>query len=113
MQTTLFLAQATAGAGAPGGMMGMLVPMLIIFALFYFMMIRPQQRRQKEQQKMISELRAGQRVLFAQGLIGTITEAKPYTFMIEISNGVRIEVVRGSVSRVLKDGETAVEQPQS
>ena len=117
MQTSfLFLAMASAPAGgggasggAGGGMMTMLVPMLLIFALFYFMMIRPQQRKEKERMKMISELRSGQRVLFAGGLIGTVSEAKTYTFIIEIANGVRIEVARGAVSRVLKEGETVGE----
>ena len=121
MQTSfLILAMASAPAaggggagGGGGGMLGMLVPMLLIFALFYFMMIRPQQRKEKERQKMISELRAGQRVLFAGGLLGTVYEAKPYTFLIEIANGVRIEVARGAVSRVLKEGETATVEPHA
>ena len=107
---SLILAQQPAGGG---GMMGMLIPMLLIFGLFYFMMIRPQQRKEKERQKMIAELRAGQRVLFAGGLLGTVVEARPYTFLIEIATGVRIEVARGAVSRVLKDGENAVEQPNA
>lgn len=108
MQTLpVVLAQQGAG-GAGGGMMGMLLPMLLIFGIFYFMMIRPQQRKEKERLKMISELRAGQRVIFAGGFLGTVSEAKPYTFVIEIANGVRVEVARGAVSRVLKEGENAV-----
>jgi preprotein translocase subunit YajC len=85
-----------------------------MIAIFYFMLIRPQQRKEKERQKMISELRAGQRVLFAGGLLGNIVEAKSYTFIIEVASGVRMEVARGAVSRVLKDGETtALDQPQN
>jgi preprotein translocase subunit YajC len=87
--------------------------MVLVFAIFYFMMIRPQQRKEKERQKLIAELRAGQRVLFAGGLVGTVVESRPYTFMIEIANGVRIEVARGAVSRVLKDGEAAAIEPQA
>lgn len=108
----VFVAQQTAG-GAGGNMMGLMVPMLLIFGLFYFMMLRPQQRREKERQKMIAELRAGQRVLFAGGLLGTVVEAKAHTFIIEIASGVRVEVARGAVSRVLKEGEAAVvDNPQ-
>jgi preprotein translocase subunit YajC len=61
------------------------------------MLIRPQQRKEKERQKMISELRAGRRVSFAGGLMGTIVEAKEQTFMIEIAPGMVIEVIRGAV----------------
>ena len=105
---------AGAGGAAGGGAGGLnfLVMIVIMFGIFYFMMIRPQQRKEKERQKTIAELRAGQRVLFAQGLIGTIAEARPYTFLIEIANGVRIEVARGAVSRVLKDGETVSVDPR-
>ena len=107
MQTVaLILAQAAPAGG--GNMMTMVVPMVLVFGIFYFMMIRPQQRKEKERQSMIAELRAGQRVIFAAGLVGTIAESKPHTFLIEIANGVRIEVARGAVSRVLKEGEAAV-----
>ena len=91
------------------GGLGMFVPMLIIFALFYFLMIKPQQRKEKERRKMIQELRAGTRVLFAGGLIGKIAEAKEHTFRIEIDSGVVVEVARNAVQGLASD-DTAVEQ---
>ncbi len=96
------------GAAAPmgGGGMGMFVTMGLIFAIFYFMMIRPQQRKEKERKKTIETLRAGQRVLFAGGLIGAIVEARQHTFVIEIAKGVQIEVARGAIARLLQEGET-------
>jgi preprotein translocase subunit YajC len=106
----MFVAQA-APQGAAGGM-GMLIPMVLVFGLFYFMMIRPQQRKEKERLRMIAELRAGQKVLFAGGLIGTITEARETSFVIEIAPKVAVEVARGAVTRVLKEGE-AVPQDEA
>ena len=107
MNTMILFAQAAQEAAKPaaqqGGGMGMLVPMLLIFAIFYFMMIRPQQRKEKERRKMIEELRAGARVVFAGGLIGTIREAKEKTFLIEIASGVSVEVARSSVVGVAED----------
>jgi preprotein translocase subunit YajC len=107
MNSILLFAQATQEAAKPaaqqGGGMGMLVPMLLIFAIFYFMMIRPQQRKEKERRKMIEELRAGAKVVFAGGFIGTIKEAKEKTFAIEIANGVVVEVARASVSGVAEE----------
>ena len=85
-----------------GGGFSMFIPMLIIFAIFYFMMIKPQQRKEKERRKMISELRAGARVVFAGGLIGTIVEAKEMTFKIEIAGDVIVEVARSAVQDVIK-----------
>ena len=114
---TMFFAQAAAttateaqpadagtpAAPQPQGGFGMMVPMLLIFALFYFMMIRPQQRKEKERRKMIEELRAGAKVVFAGGLIGTIVEAKDKIFRIEISSGVTIEVARNAVQGLAEE----------
>ena len=107
----IFPILAQAEAAAPqGNPYGMLITMALIFAIFYFMMVRPQQRKEKERRKTIETLRAGQRVIFAGGLIGTIAEVKQYTFIIETVSG-KIEIARGAVSRLHKDDETpSVEQ---
>lgn len=89
--------------GLFGGLGGFL-PIILLFGIFYFMMIRPQQRKEKERQKMISELRAGRKVSFAGGLVGTIVEAKEQTFVIE-SAGSRVEVARGAVAAVVEDAQ--------
>jgi len=111
MMTTLsFLAMATPAEGQQGSPFGMMVPMLFIFAIFYFMLIRPQQRKEKERKKMIEELKTGARVMFSGGIIGTVTNVKDAVFVIKIADGVKIEVARGAVSRVLEKGEKPEEE---
>ena len=106
MNSALLLCDAApAAANAQGGGMGMLVPMLLILAIFYFMMIRPQQRKEKERRKMIEELRAGAKIVFAGGLMGTIQEATEKTFKVEIAPGTTIEIARSCVSGVVTDEE--------
>ena len=101
------------GAAAPEtaapqqGGFGMLVPMLLILAIFYFMMIRPQQRKEKERRKMIDELRAGAKIVFAGGLMGTIERATEKTFFVEIAPGTVIEIARSSVSGVVTEADAA------
>lgn len=107
MNAGMMMAQAAAPQGGLMGMGGMMIPMVLVFGIFYFMMIRPQQRKEKERLRMIAELRAGQKVVFAGGFIGTIAEARETTFLVEIAPKVSVEVARGAVSRVLKDGEAA------
>ena len=106
MNAGLMMAAQAAPQGA-AGMGGMLIPMVLVFGIFYFMMIRPQQRKEKERLRMIAELRAGQRVVFAGGFIGTISEAKDTTFLVEIAPKVVVEIARAAVSRVLKEGDPA------
>ena len=83
----------------------MMVPMLLILAIFYFMMIRPQQRKEKERRKMIEELRAGAKIVFAGGLMGTIKEATEKTFKVELCPGVFVEIARSCVSGVVPEEE--------
>ena len=96
-----------AGADAPqaprpqqGGFM-MPVMMLLLIALFYVMMIRPQQRKEKERRKMIEQLRAGAKVIFAGGILGTIVEAKEKTFVVETVEG-RMEIDRNCVQGLVE-----------
>ena len=104
MNSMLMLCDAAPAAAQPaGGGMSMMIPMLLILAIFYFMMIRPQQRKEKERRKMIEELRAGAKIVFAGGLMGTIQEATEKTFKVEIAPGTVIEIARSSVSGVVTE----------
>ena len=94
-------AAATPQPKQQSGGMGMLVPMLLILAIFYFMMIRPQQRKEKERRQMIEELRAGAKIVFAGGIIGTIIEATEKTFKVETANGTEMEILRSCVQGVV------------
>jgi len=110
MHTLMMMAQGAAPAqqGGLAGMGGMMLPMILVFGIFYFMMIRPQQRKEKERMKTISELRAGQRVMFAGGIIGTVAEVREHTFLVEVAPKVSLEIARGAVSRVLQTDEKPV-----
>lgn len=75
---------------------GFMMPLLLI-ALFYFMFLRPQQRKEKERRKMIDDLRAGAKVVFAGGIIGKIVEADTQTFLVETEGGTQMRVLRSAV----------------
>ena len=98
MLQTFIALQANGAAG--GGMSGIIM-IVVLIAIFYFMMIRPQQRKEKERRKMIEELRAGAKIVFAGGLMGTIQEATEKTFKVEIAPGTTIEIARSCVSGVV------------
>ena len=94
MNSCFFFANAAAQQGSPWA--GLMMPVLLI-AIFYFMFLRPQQRKEMERRKMIDELRAGAKVIFAGGIIGTIQEASEKTFVIETASGATMEVLRSAV----------------
>lgn len=101
-------AQAPAPAPAGGGFASF-VPLILIFAIFYFLMIRPQQRKEKERKAQVAALRAGARVLFCGGMVGTIEEVRPTSFLIRICDGATVEVVRGAVEMPMPEGAAAAE----
>ena len=94
---TILLQAAGAGAAGQGSMMSMLIPMALIFVIFYFFMIRPQNKKQKEIQKARLALKNGDRVVTSGGLFGKIREVKDDSFIVEISENVRVRVEKSAV----------------
>lgn len=96
---TVTLLLQTAGPQG-GGMFGFLMPMILIFAIMYFLIFRPQAKKQKKQQEMINAIKKGDRIVTAGGIHGTVAgiKEKENILVIKISDNVKIEVNRGSIS---------------
>lgn len=92
-----------AAATGQGSMMSMLLPMLLIFVVFYFFMIRPQNKKQKEIQKARAALKTGDKVVTSGGIYGKIKDVKDDSFIIEISENVRIRVEKSAVFAAAAD----------
>jgi len=92
---------------AGGGSTGMIIWMVLLFALMYFMLIRPQKKQREQQKKLIDSLKRGDRVVTSGGLLGTITGLTDNTVIIEVSDGVKIKVQKGHVSGLQTDPTAA------
>jgi preprotein translocase subunit YajC len=98
-------AQSAGGGFLDGGMAG-LIPIAGIFIVFYFLLIRPQQKKAKQHQEMLGKVKRGDRVVTGGGIIGTVTDAKDAAeLQIEIASGVRVRVIRGTITDVLAKTE--------
>ena len=104
----LFLAQAqpAAPAPAPGGGIGFFVPFIFIFIIMYFVLFRPQKKRQQEQQKLVTSLKTGDRVVTSAGIHGLIANVKETTVMVKVADNVKIEMEKSAVTNVLKSAES-------
>ncbi|HAR41530.1 MAG TPA: preprotein translocase subunit YajC [Bdellovibrionales bacterium] len=80
----------------------MLVPFIAMFAVVYFLMIRPQQKKMKQQQAMLSSLQTGDEVITNSGIIGRIAGMTEKVVTLEISDGVKIKILRSQVGQVVK-----------
>ncbi len=107
--TLILLAQTTAPGGSstppPQGPPALLqlVPILLLVVVFYLFLIRPQQKQRKDQQKMISEITTGDKVVTSGGVHGVITNVKDKTFTLRLAEG-KMEVDKSSVTRVTEKG---------
>jgi preprotein translocase subunit YajC len=88
-------------AGGDGGGLMTFLPLILIFVVFYFLLIRPQQKKAKEHRNMVANVRRGDEVVTGGGVIGKVTKVKDeQTVQIEIAEGVRINVLKGTLSDV-------------
>src|SRR5947209_6287401 len=85
-----FFAQAPATPG--GGNFTTFIPFLFIFVIMYFVMIRPQMKRQKDQQRLVSALKTGDRVVTNAGIHGLISNVKETTVLVKVADNVKIEM---------------------
>ena len=95
--------QAAPG-GSSGGTAGMLIgilPWVAIFAIFYLLMIRPQQQRVKQHQAQIAAVKKGDEVITGGGIRGRVTKVSDEEAEVEIAQGVRIRVVKSTITQVV------------
>ncbi|MBO5750124.1 MAG: preprotein translocase subunit YajC [Bacteroidaceae bacterium] len=76
-----------------------LVMIIAMIAVFYFLMWRPQRKRQKELQKFQNSLSVGQKIITSGGIYGIVKDTKDGEsyIVIEIANGVKVEIDRNHV----------------
>ncbi len=102
----LFLAQTPAPAPGGGGIAAF-VPFIFIFVIMYFVLLRPQMKRQKDQQRLMSALKTGDRVVTNAGIHGLISNVKETTVIVKVADNVKIEMEKSAVTNVLKSAEGA------
>jgi len=92
---------APAGQNGTVGLLMGIAPWLLIFVIFYILMIRPQQRRVKEHQAAINAVKKGDDVITGGGIRGRVTKVTDDEAEVEIAQGVKIRVIKSTISTVL------------
>lgn len=94
-------------AGAGGSLVSSLIMFVPLILIFYFLLIRPQQQRQKKHRQMIDDMKKGDTVVTAGGLIGKVTRVADAEVTVELADGVRVRSLKGMIADV-KDKNTPV-----
>ena len=80
-----------------------------IFAIFYFLLVRPQQQQRKKHEQTMRDLKRGDEVVTAGGLVGEVVHIRPVTpdavgqdDRVTIKSGEsRVIVERGRIARIV------------
>lgn len=99
-------------ANADGRMPGWFLPMQIflIVGIFYFLIIRPQGQARKKHEELLAGLKAGDRVMTAGGILGTVrkVEEKDGEWRVTLESGQSTLIVERS--RIIKVGDQSAPQ---
>ncbi len=84
-------------AASKGSALGSFLPLILIFLVMWLFMIRPQTKKQKEVEKARAALKPGDKVLTNSGIFGKLREIKDDSFIVEISENVRVRIEKSAV----------------
>jgi preprotein translocase subunit YajC len=101
MSNLLLTTAAAANPNSGSAILVGILPWLLIFVIFYMLMIRPQQKRAREHQNAVAAIKRGDEVITGGGIRGKVTKVTDDEAEVEIAQGVRVRVVKGTLSQVL------------
>jgi preprotein translocase subunit YajC len=81
----------------------LLAQFVAIGFIFYFLLIRPQRKEQQRHRQMIEELKKGDEVITAGGIIGTVVHAQDDRVTVKTGENTRLVVQRARIAQVLVD----------
>jgi preprotein translocase, yajC subunit len=99
----MYIVPVLQAAAQQGGILGMVLPIALIFVIFYVFIIRPQNKKQKETQKMIDALKKGDKVVTIGGIHGVISSVKDQTVIVKVDDDAKIEFTRSAIASVIVD----------
>jgi preprotein translocase subunit YajC len=91
--------------GGSGGMI-ILMQFVAIGFIFYFLLIRPQRKEQQRHREMIEQLKKGDDVVTAGGIIGTVVHTQEDRITIKTGENTRLVIQRARVAQVLTGNPT-------
>ncbi len=74
------------------------LPILAIGVVFYLLIFMPMRKRQKKLDALIAALKNGDKVITSSGIYGVVAGVKEKTFILKISDQVKIEVAKNAVT---------------
>ena len=78
-----------------------IAPFVAMFAIFYFLVMRPQQQRAKQLRDAVDNVRRGDTVVTAGGIVGRVSKVKDDgEIMLEVADNVLVRVMKSTLTEV-------------
>jgi len=104
---------ATETASSLSQVLGMVLPLVLLFAVFYFLIIRPQKKRDKETKDMLSALKKGDKITTIGGIYGRIVDIRDDVVTIEVgAERTQLLMARWAIRGVVGGEVTNDETPE-
>ena len=100
---------------ATGGFdLGLMMPMVLMVAIFYLLLIRPQRKRDKQAKEMRNSLEVGDEILTIGGILGRVVNIREDSLLIESgSANTKIRITKGAVQANITAQENAAERQKA
>jgi preprotein translocase subunit YajC len=107
-------------AGGGSSLLPFLIQVVAIFAIFYFLLIRPQQKQRRQHEQALRNIKRGDEIVTAGGLVGEIihikeavvdgTPRKTMEDRVTVRSGeARVIVERGRIAKVVTPTMTSTD----
>ena len=87
--------------GSSTDLLGSLLPLVALFAIFYFLIIRPQQTQAKAHKEMVTNLKKGDKIVTNGGLMVEIAKVEDTYFVVKNSDGTEMKLIKEFVAKLL------------
>ena len=81
----------------------LLMQFVAIGFIFYFLLIRPQRKEQQRHRQMIEQLKKGDEVITAGGIVGTVVHTQDDRITIKSGENTRVVIQRARIAQVLTE----------
>lgn len=83
--------------------LGGLMPMFLMLAVIVIFMVLPQRRKAKAQNNFLDELKKGDEVVTASGILGRIDKVEGNIVTLNVGNKTYIRCTKNAISKELTD----------
>lgn len=79
------------------------LPLVVLMAFWWMFLIKPQQDQDKKRRKMMSELKKGDKVVTAGGLVGTVADLKKDVVVLRVADRTEVQFLRSSINDMFRE----------